>query len=108
MRLPWISVRAHDATVATLTEQLRVERERYDRLLSELLRPEVAEAQQLAPAVRPVRSDIDKVIREQSQGNPNLARHLRVVARDLRREGKNDDEIVGALVSWQSSEDIAS
>ncbi len=54
-------------------------------------------------------SEITKVIREQCETaggriDNALARHLRSYAKQLKRAGKTDDEIVGALVTWQTSE----
>lgn len=61
------------------------------------------------PLERAEPSEITKVIREQCEtadGRTDhaLARHLRAYAKQLKRAGKSDDEIVSALVHWQSSE----
>lgn len=50
--------------------------------------------------------EISKVIREQAGDNHALARELRATARELKRAGKNPDEIVGALVQYWSSESV--
>lgn len=61
------------------------------------------------PLERAEPSEVTKVIREQCEtadGRTDhaLARHLRGYAKQLKRAGKTDDEIVAALVAWQSSE----
>lgn len=50
--------------------------------------------------------EISKVIREQAGDNHALARDLRATARELKRAGQSTDEIVGALVSYWSSESV--
>lgn len=55
---------------------------------------------------REISADVTKIIREQSETNGRtdyaLARHLRTYAKTLKREGKSHDEIIGALVQWQT------
>ncbi len=47
---------------------------------------------------------VSRTIREQSEGNIQLANHLRRYAKKLRDNGFNADQIVGKLVAWQSTE----
>lgn len=50
---------------------------------------------------------INKVIREQSDGDHARARELRKYARELKNQGKTADEIIGALVETWSTESVA-
>jgi hypothetical protein len=115
MKLPWVSRAEYD--------QLRVEHiQSQADLLRERLRREAAEravdrleetAGRAAIVVPPLPlaepSPIARIIREQAQGPDGredlaLARHLRTYASRLRREKKSEDEIVAALVAWQTTE----
>lgn len=123
IRLPWVSREQHEEAVTLWRRIADAEREN-----AQVLRHENAELLAKYHAVtspKPVTltvadggvatieraepSEITKVIREQSetgsgQTDHALARHLRGYARQLKRDGKTDDQIVAALVQWQSTE----
>jgi hypothetical protein len=69
--------------------------------------PVIIPAEPVAP--KPL-SPIAQVIREQTSGGGRhdhaLASHLWTYANQLKAGGKTEDEIVGALVEWQTSEAI--
>lgn len=83
---------------------------RYAELLAlhrALVSPKEAAAVEGRPPKPP--SDVQKVIREQSMGPDGqtdhaLARHLRSYAAQLKRDGLNDDAIIGKLVGWFNTE----
>lgn len=109
MKLPWVSREAYEA----VQDALRIERENTALLRRELFsRPQFMAMDPepfVPPQPKPV-SPITQVIREQTQNGARvdhrLASHLRTYAEQLKREGKTEDEIVGALVDWQTSEMI--
>jgi hypothetical protein len=91
--------------------RLQAEALRYGDLLAkyhELAKPPVAVtvAPSVAPASEP--SEVNKVIREQASESGRydhaLATHLRGYAKQMKMQGKSDDEIVGELVKWQNTE----
>lgn len=96
-----------------IAENATAEAERADRRYADLLARFVGPGarMQLPAAERETpdeaQSEIAKVIREQSEGDILLANHLRRHARQLKKEGKTPDEIVGALVEWTSTEHMA-
>ena len=109
MTWPWVSRERFD----DMRDSRDAERERSQALFRELvavLHPVVAAVVDDAPAPVVILADpIREVIREQAydqsgREDHQLASHLRKYARQLKREGKSDDEIIGALVQWQTSE----
>jgi hypothetical protein len=78
-----------------------------------ILRPQaIAQpAKPEAPAVRSIElSPVAKIIREQTSDGGRtdhaLASHLWTYANQLKASGKTEDEVVGALIEWQTSEAI--
>lgn len=116
MRWPWVSRADHDRVVAELaainrrtldaltvtTERLFAANESAMAKYHELAMPK---APALYPAVEPKPPDpITKVIREQAGRDPVLLEHFRKYARELKAQGLTEDQIVGKLIAWQTSE----
>lgn len=119
-RLPWVSRAELDAATSIIGHQAvalaaeRRRRETSEHLCAEWrekffteydrrLKVETANVGVKEP------SPVARIIREQAQGpdgreDLGLARHLRTYASRLRREKKSEDEIVAALVAWQTTE----
>lgn len=116
--------RAQDAALA-ITHQMRQirdlrgrieraesDRDESDNLVKKCLNAIYEKDAQIAaltpkvePPIKPAkRSEIDKVIREQAQGDARLARHLRGFDRENRLAGKTEDERIGLLVKWLTTE----
>jgi hypothetical protein len=120
-RWPWVSRAEYDRLSAELKQAAFVSAELYASVvtlsgansrLGNVIADqaeEIAKLKLAAPAQVPLvpqRSEIDKVIHEQSEGNVALAKHLRSYARELRTKGFNDDQIVGELVKWTTTEQM--
>ena len=131
MRLPWVSralyelLERHAAAEHENSQMLRRENVELLAKYHEALRPStVTEADTwpyrvprnyyervktpaAPPVVKSKPSEIDKIIREQSEGDSRLARHLRAYDRQNKADGKTPDERIGLLVTWTSTEEQA-
>lgn len=109
----------HCATSARTADNLIATCDRWESMYRDLLAkyheitrpavPTLTTASGVIPLQPAEPSEITKVIREQCQTADGrvdhaLGRHLRAYARELQREGLNDDQIIGKLVAWQTSE----
>src|SRR5690348_137664 len=102
--------RADQERAERIAERDAAER-RYQALLDRVINP-MAVVSQPFPAVEREAPDeneaaINKVIREQSDGDHARARELRKYARELKNQGKTADEIIAALVETWSTESVA-
>ena len=99
----WAKAEAR-STEARHEREMVSERARYAELLASYQQLKLAGATLPVPDVSPPEpakpSEISKIIREQSEGDPRLARHLRDYDRQLKAEGKSEDERIGLLVRW--------
>lgn len=105
MRWPWVSRELHDKTIEAIGCQLTRCGECYDALLEKyhaLACPAQANADNVPPVEREEKepSLLQQVIREQSDGDPRLSRHLRGHAAKLKRQGKSEEEIAQELTQW--------
>lgn len=102
----------HDAIIARLEASLTHAREEFHQQLKynqtlvqqivDMRREGFAPTPQAAPrAADPVKEAIALA----SNGDRSLWRHLSGEAAKMRREGKDEEEIAGALLNWQSDED---
>jgi hypothetical protein len=109
---PWVSREAFDAmrdARDSERETARVLRNLVVDLSAAAFRPAMIvnplPAEPVAP--KPL-SPVAQIIREQTQNGGRsdtaLAAHLWTYAKTLKDAGKNEDEIVGALCQWQTSE----
>jgi hypothetical protein len=113
MKLPWVSREQYEDMRASRDD----ERENAQELRRELvsaLRPAVGLTPAGSIAYEPIVAlpdPVRDVIREQAEQDGRLdhqlASHFRKLARQMKRDGKTDDEIIGALVQWQTSEGSA-
>ena len=89
-------------TLAATTERLFAANESAITKYHELAMPKTPA---VYPPVEPASPDaITKVIREQAGRDPVLLEHFRKYARELKAQGLTEDQIVGKLIAWQTSE----
>lgn len=124
MKWPWVARAEHERIVAEIDEANRRCIEQMRRVTERLFdaNADVVEKYHAlaAPKPPPVVTSLDtapltltpapeadaitKTIREEAGRDTHLAQHLRKYSRELKQQGLTDDEIVGKLVAWQTSE----
>lgn len=89
-------------TLAATTERLFAANESAITKYHELAMPKTPA---MYPTLEPTPPDaITTVIREQAGRDPVLLEHFRKYARELKAQGLTEDQIVGKLIAWQTSE----
>jgi hypothetical protein len=124
MKWPWVSratydisvalntqahgfLRARDQEISGLLAERHAAEQRYSDLLAkyhELAMPKTPAVPAAVVIEHEPPDAVTKVIREQAGRDPKLLAHFRKYARDLKAQGKTEDQIIGALVAWQTSE----
>jgi hypothetical protein len=115
---PWVSREAYDDIRASRDFERALVNgfiERIQSMTQQLVDlnrpapPATVFADQTEPIVilpDPVRDVIREQAEQDGRLDHQLASHFRKLARQMKRDGKTDDEIIGALVQWQTSEAI--
>jgi hypothetical protein len=104
VRWPWV-----ESEVRVIRDQMATLQQRYDTLLETVLSrglmpPVTPQVPVTAPTVEKANTPILDAIREESDGDPRLARHFRHRVRELRQEGKSDGDILDAIRMWETTE----
>lgn len=105
------AVRMDNASWWAMRDELAVERHRYDDLLGkyhELANPASATPPPAPQAPHQERSLTAEIIRQQAKGDPRLAAYLKGFAKQLKDDGKDDEEIAMELTQWYSTEGLLS